>query len=58
MSHPFKVAVTTFECVGGKNAVKTEHNLKYIGGQLIKGYRNILKPSCRPLAFDSYKAFL
>ena len=30
MSHPFKVAVTTFECAGGKNAVKTEHNLKYI----------------------------
>ena len=58
MPHSFKVAVTIFECNGGKNAVKTEHNLKNIWGQLIEGYRNILKPSCRPLAFDSYKAFL
>ena len=25
---------------------------------LVEGYRNILKLSCRPLAFTSYKAFL
>ena len=37
--------------------VKFEHISRYIVGQVV-GYWNILKLSCRPLAFTSHKTFL
>ena len=36
---------------------KVLYNLFFIISQ-VEGYRNILKLSCRPLAFNSFKAFL